>query len=382
MGYAVVHMAKVKAGGARGIQSHNQREKKPRTNPDIDEKRTKENYDLLNSRNINYNKAIKERITTFATKTSTVRKDAVVMCNMIVTSDEKTMKDMGAEKQREFFEDSLKFFGERYGAENIVNATVHMDETTPHMHVGIVPITKDGRLSAKSLFTKSELKILQTEFAKQVGKRYGLERGVEGSQRTHLSEQRFKTEKALEQEQKALKLKLKALETASKTVQATERLKGSLEPVKAEYEAKKAFIDQSVKDSEASVMYPSYATVKKKGIFKKETLVTVPIEKWEEKHVSANQINAVIQSRNAFENYIEKLKKKPKYKEVEKLLEKNQDLTQSVDMLRSENGRLRVDLNSVRRELNSIKDFLEQYPDIKKVFAKNIAKTLDMGRSL
>lgn len=377
MGYSVVHMQKAKAGGVRGIQSHNQREKPPRTNPDIDNNRTKENYDLLNSRNINYNKAIKERISTFATKTSKVRKDAVVLCNMIVTSDEKTMKAMGAEKQREFFEDSLKFFGDRYGVENIVNATVHMDETTPHMHVGIVPITEDGRLSAKSLFTKSELKILQTEFARQVGECYGLERGVEGSQRKHLSEQRFKTAKALEQEKKAL-------EIASKTVRATERLKDSLEPVKAEYEAKKAFIDQSVKDSEVSMMYPSYATVKKKGIFKKETLVTVPIEKWEEKHVSANQINAIIQSRNALENHIEKLKKNPKYKEIDKLLEKNQDLTQSVDRLRHENRRLSVDLNSIRHEMNSIKDFFERHPDIKKAFAmeNSIGKALDMGRSL
>ncbi|WP_434780990.1 plasmid recombination protein [Bacillus subtilis] len=27
-----------------------------------------------------------------------------------------------------------------------------MDEATPHMHVGIVPITEDGRLSAKDFF--------------------------------------------------------------------------------------------------------------------------------------------------------------------------------------------------------------------------------------
>lgn len=80
----------------------------------------------------------------------------------------------------------------------MLNATVHMDETTPHLHIGVMPITQDGRLSAKAIFTKTEMKAIQTEFARDVGEKYGLERGVEGSERTHLSEARFKEQKALE----------------------------------------------------------------------------------------------------------------------------------------------------------------------------------------
>lgn len=38
-----------------------------------------------------------------------------------------------------------------YGAENILYVTVHMDEKTPHMHFGVVPITEDGRLSVKEI---------------------------------------------------------------------------------------------------------------------------------------------------------------------------------------------------------------------------------------
>lgn len=195
MGFAVVHMMKIGKGGVRGIQSHNQREKESRKNPDIDKTRSDQNYDILNSSNINYNRAVKERIETFATETKTVRKDAVVMCNFVVTSDEKTMKAMSPKEQRAFFEDSTKFFMKRYGAENVVNATVHMDERTPHMHIGVVPITQE-RLSAKNLFTRKELTSLQTDFAREVGQPYGLERGKEGSEKTHLSEQRFKLETA------------------------------------------------------------------------------------------------------------------------------------------------------------------------------------------
>lgn len=193
MGFAVVHMMKIGKGGVRGIQSHNQREKESRKNPDIDKTRSDQNYDILNPNNINYNRAVKERIDNFATQTATVRKDAVFMCNFIVTSDEKTMKAMSPTEQKAFFEDSTKFFMTRYGAENVVNATVHMDETTPHMHLGVVPITGE-RLSAKNLFTRKELISLQTDFARDVGQPYGLERGKEGSERTHISEQRLKLE--------------------------------------------------------------------------------------------------------------------------------------------------------------------------------------------
>lgn len=66
-----------------------------------------------------------------------------------------------------------------------------MDESTPHMHLSVVPI-KDGRLAAKNLFTKSELRDLQTAFARDVGAKYGLQRGVEGSNRHHLTELQFK----------------------------------------------------------------------------------------------------------------------------------------------------------------------------------------------
>ncbi|PBG44445.1 hypothetical protein BGU93_18945, partial [Clostridioides difficile] len=80
----------------------------------------------------------------------------------------------------------------------MLNATVHRDETTPHLHIGVMPITQDGRLSAKAIFTKTEMKARQTEFARDVGEKYGLERGEEGSERTQLSGARCKEQKALE----------------------------------------------------------------------------------------------------------------------------------------------------------------------------------------
>lgn len=196
VGYAVVHMMKIKSGAVGGIQSHNNREHEPKTNPDVDMSRSEDNYDLIPCDN--YKRSIKEKLSNLVESSRAVRKDAVVVCNFIVTSDNKTMDALGADRQREFFQDSVKWFSDRYGADRVLNATVHMDETTPHLHIGVMPITQDGRLSAKAIFTKTEMKAMQTEFARDVGEKYGLERGVEGSERTHLSEARFKEQKALE----------------------------------------------------------------------------------------------------------------------------------------------------------------------------------------
>lgn len=196
MGYAVVHMMKIKSGAVGGIQSHNNREHEPKTNPDVDMSRSEDNYDLVPCDN--YKRSIKEKLSNLVESSRAVRKDAVVVCNFIVTSDSETMEALGADRQREFFEDSVKWFSDRYGADRVLNATVHMDETTPHLHIGVMPITQDGRLSAKAIFTKTEMKAIQTEFTRDVGEKYGLERGVEGSERTHLSEARFKEKKALE----------------------------------------------------------------------------------------------------------------------------------------------------------------------------------------
>ena len=62
-----------------------------------------------------------------------------------------------------------------------------------------MPVTKDGRLCSKQLFDKPQLQQLQTDFYETVGKRWGLQRGKEGSQKKHLSTAEFKAKKIIEQ---------------------------------------------------------------------------------------------------------------------------------------------------------------------------------------
>src|SRR5699024_7480525 len=154
MSYAVCRMQKVKSAGLKGMQLHNQRERESRTNEDIDRERTHENYDMQNDENINYNEIVKD----------------------IIDSQK-----IGTQKQKRFFEESYKLFSERYGKQNIAYATVHNDEQTPHMHLGVVPM-RDGKLQGKNVFNRQELLWLQDKFPEHMKKQgFELKRGERGS---------------------------------------------------------------------------------------------------------------------------------------------------------------------------------------------------------
>lgn len=87
-----------------------------------------------------------------------------------------------------YFEDAKRWLIEKHGAENVISTHIHRDETTPHMVAYVVPITRDGKLSAREFLGGPEaMRQLQTDFAERVGKRHGLERGIEGSKAKHQS---------------------------------------------------------------------------------------------------------------------------------------------------------------------------------------------------
>src|SRR5699024_147746 len=131
-----LHDALPIAAGLKGMQFHNQRERESRTNEDIDRERTHENYDLQNDENINYNERVKDIIDSQKTGPRKTRKDAVLVNELLVTSDRDFFERLDPGEQKRFFEESYKLFSERYGKQNIAYATVHNDEQTPHMHLG------------------------------------------------------------------------------------------------------------------------------------------------------------------------------------------------------------------------------------------------------
>ena len=195
MSTIVLHMDKFKKEAVRGIQSHNLRERKSHSNPDIDYHRSAGNYELLESASDDYAHAVQNRIDDLLLAKA-VRRDAVHMCGLIVSSDREFFWRLGTEETRRFFEESKAFLTEFVGKENVISAMVHMDEKTPHMHFLHVPVTKDGRLNAKGIYTRDSLKMLQTEFHRYLhNKGFAIQRGVEqepGAKKKHLNTREFK----------------------------------------------------------------------------------------------------------------------------------------------------------------------------------------------
>ena len=153
MSLLVLHMDKFKKDAIRGIQSHNRRERESHSNPDIDYSRSVGNYDLHESPSDNYAQAIQNRIDDLL-MVKAVRKDAVHMCGLIVSSDKEFFDKLNANETRRFFEEAAAYLTDFVGRENVISAMVHMDEKTPHMHFLHVPMTPDGRLNANKIYTR------------------------------------------------------------------------------------------------------------------------------------------------------------------------------------------------------------------------------------
>lgn len=271
------------------------------------------------------------------------RDDVKVMCSWVLTAP---LEIAGGEHEREFFQKSYDFMAKRYGEENVVSAYVHQDENTPHMHFAFVPVTRDRKrgdwkVSAKEVVTKTDLKTFHQDLDKnlslEMGERYpgGILNGATLDGNKSVRQLKAETvERAQEQ----------AKEIVSDARTEAKELSDRLAPLRAEYNARTAFIDQSVKDSDVSMMYPDY--VKTKGLGQK--YVVVPRDKWEAKHVSANQIGALRKERAALEKGIRTI--------------------QSTDYAR-ENRRLRDTVDEQQEQIYDLKGALQQAQSkLKKVF--------------
>lgn len=222
-------MEKYKRGDIVGIERENERNEnyKSTRNPQIDKSRTHLNYHTLPHEK-KYLSFIDERIKELAPKRK-IKDDAVLITSFILGSDKEFFDGITHETQKRFFDDCTEFFSERYGKENVVSAVVHLDESTPHLHFNLMPVT-GGRLCAKELFDRIALRELQTDFYEIVGKKYGLKRGKEGSTAKHLDTVAFKTKKMTE----AAEAKIREAEKAQTAAKPVKELLESYESARSE----------------------------------------------------------------------------------------------------------------------------------------------------
>lgn len=194
MAYQQLHAGKVKLKGLAGIQHHLIDRDKVKTNPDIDLKRSHFNHSIENLSPEHLARRVHSRIKQLNLKRKP-RDDAVGIEDIIVGASVDFMLQLGSEQREKYFSDALHFFQNHYGKENVMYCHCHLDESNPHIHIGIIPVTSDGRLSARDVFNPKSLEQLQTDFHRDVSSHYGLERG-ESHSKNYLELNNFKARQA------------------------------------------------------------------------------------------------------------------------------------------------------------------------------------------
>lgn len=359
MSVGIVRVQKFGKGSVKGVEIHDQREKEgiSHTNPDIDWGRSHENYDLCPAQNRNYYQAVKERIEQLHLPRA-VRKDAVVMAQVLVTSDHDFFEGLTPEQTQQFFRDSYDFLANRYGQENMISAMVHMDERTPHMHVNFVPVTSDGKLSAKRLLTRQALIEQQTAFQNAVGVHYGLQRGKtreerieQGVERKHMVTPEYKAYakqlQALQQKvektrEEAMKLQQEVKQGKSELQEYQERLQG----VKNELAVETAMI------TGMAAVEPVKPIKEHGGRFRKETV-----------EVTREDFERVQQAINALPGAYEALQAARSLLDVKKHEEEKEALQRRLEASQREMKNLRLQNQQMAYQLSRSSTKLEEYEE-------------------
>lgn len=238
MGYAVLHLEKAK-GADTGMSAHIERTIHPKN---ADESRTHLNKELIEFPDGIHSRseAISYRINT-AGITRKIGKNQVRAIRVLLTGtyeDMKRIEDRG--QLNSWCQDNMQWLQETYGKENVVSAVLHMDEHTPHIHATIVPIVtcerrkakkeeengkrkyrkkKVGtpRLCADDVMARNQLKNYQDSYAQLMNK-YGLQRGIDGSEAKHISTSEYY--KSLIGATENLQSELQTLESSKEQLQS------------------------------------------------------------------------------------------------------------------------------------------------------------------
>ena len=383
----------MKAGGVTGIQIHDRREKESvsHTNKDIDWSKTHENVDLLNQQE-RFRTVVSNRIAELNLPKA-LRKDATVMTQCLVTSDSAFFEKMSRAEQTDYFRKSLDFIEKRYGKENMVSATIHYDEKTPHMHVNFVPVTGDGRLSARDLFSPAKLRKLQDDYNRTCRENgYDLERGELHSKKEHLSVDEFKVQTRYD-ELKGKQAELERLEGIDK--------KASLQAEKGKLTYSTKEVD-AIKDQNRSLKVDGYNKDKQITDLKHEVSrlqnrlsraqsdlkeIKAPLDRLKDLESETKALQAYSERRPAMQQDMQSfhsrkeqayqfgdrfVELKTKYQQIttehHKSIEKTKDLegrVQECDKSVSDLGQRRVDLDASWKRLEDLEGQLE---DAKGIF--------------
>lgn len=230
------------------------------------------------------------------------------------------------EKETErFFKEAKEYFADKFGDDNIRYAEVHLDERTPHMHLGVVPFDQESKLSAKRVFNRATLIEIQDElpvFMQDKG--FDVQRGEKGSERKNLTVPEYK----------------QAMETLNKVQGEYADLSSKYEQLKGDYDVLEEKLNQDTKNEKKLL------EGQKKLFSDKLTFEPKEVRK-------ANQdYQDVLRSRAGIEF---DLKREKSY---------TSHLANDNDLLRRENRELTKEVSKLKKFVNIIDNFLQKHFDI------------------
>lgn len=262
----IMRIASYTSGSINSIGREEYRHNYSHKNTNIDERRSRLNITLGNKENQTLYQLWKIKVNQMGWRFAG-KKNQIAMEQVIITASPDYFKNLGWDKMearkwersdipkeiQQYFNDSLKFIQQYIGKENILSATLHFDEETPHLHIDYIPVIS-GKCKRKDVYLKDEQgrcirneqghairargadgKILydyvdepssinrsqfwaerggrqsyrqmQDLFFEQVARKHGLERGERGSDRQHEEQSKYKASllnKKIEQKQETV----------------------------------------------------------------------------------------------------------------------------------------------------------------------------------
>jgi Plasmid recombination enzyme len=186
-GKAIFRISKLKSFVAiAGAERHNRR---TRATPNADPDRRQDNFTFMGEADRPLVELARERI-----GAQKIRKNALLAIEVFISASPTYFRPEALERagywDKEKFEAWLAanavFLEQEFGSQRILRADCHLDESTPHIHAIVVPLTVEGKLSYRQLYggKRTELSALQDRAWLAVAE-LGIERGQKGSQAQH-----------------------------------------------------------------------------------------------------------------------------------------------------------------------------------------------------
>ena len=189
--FVIARHSKIKSTGElRAALKHNTREQHtPNANPELTHLNGGDGLSV-NASMARYRQELGEH---------KARKNAVHAVEYLFSASPEFFVNKSRDEILEYFRECTNYVRDKFGTKNVVSVRQHFDETSPHVHVIVIPMHQ-GKLNAKHYIggSRAVARQFQEDIGK-IGEKYGLKRGNQGSTAKHTTIKEFYAVANLEQ---------------------------------------------------------------------------------------------------------------------------------------------------------------------------------------